>query len=91
MSLSTGTKIGIASLLAIPIFALGPPLLIMLFRLKWEPDFFYFALAGAALSLVLCVIAAAKASWWWLSSPLAGIVIVLAVYVVFKIGLQLFK
>jgi len=63
----------------------------MAFRLKSYPDFFYFAIVGALLSFVLCVIAAVKSRWWWIFAPVLGVAIVMVVYLIFEIGLGLLK
>jgi hypothetical protein len=86
---STAAKFGIASVFTLPIFALGPPLLVMAFRWKSYPDFFYFSIVGAVLSLALCLIAAVKSRWWWIFAPFVGVAIVMVVYLTVAAGLGL--
>jgi uncharacterized membrane protein len=81
MTRGAAARFGIASVCTLPIFALGPPLLVMVLRSKSYPDFFYLSIAGAALSIVLCLIAAVKSRWWWIFAPLVGAAIVMVVYI----------
>jgi hypothetical protein len=80
MTRSTAAKFGIASAFTLPVFALGPPLFVMVLRLKSYPDFFYFGIVGAILSIVLCLIAAVKFRWWCIFAPFVGVAIVMAAY-----------
>ena len=90
MTRSTATKFGLASVLALPILAVAPAIFVLLFRPHSEPDFFYFALAGFALSFVLSL-PAVKARWWWIFSPITGLILTLIIFLMAKALLILLK
>gem|GEM_PF-3856801 len=74
MNRSTALRFGTASLLALPVGMFGPPLVVLIFHLHHYPDFFYLALAGVILSILLSLPAAAKISRWWILSPVVSVV-----------------